>query len=226
MTRRDAVCYLDAHAVIPHEATAGLTLARRLRLSKNTVNPVAMVIVAYTASMGAPAYFGVTSRSFAVFFAIAWMMPLLLMTITDAPRSLLRTQGESPRPRAFTYVFITLGLLPWIALPLLYGYDPQSLLWKSLTLPVWSRWTGAALVVGFVLWPLAQKAAAKYVAALSPRGEGYWLAANVMTGVSLFLISANLFIALLAAAGLVLGYFQGAPSSLREQGKLVPPVAA
>ncbi|HKY23093.1 MAG TPA: hypothetical protein VJM31_17900 [Vicinamibacterales bacterium] len=182
-----------------------------LRLRKNAVNPIVLMMVAYTSALSAPEYFGVTHKSFAVFFTIAWVLPLLRMTIADdtcPPKQPCRIEGA--RPSAVTYVFMGLGVLPWLALPSLHSYDHQSLLWQSLPLPEWSRWAGAALITSFVLWPLAQRIAARHFGALAPRLAnlaGSRLALTGFTGLALSLVSANLFIALLAFAGLVLRYF-------------------
>lgn len=168
---------------------------------RRQINPVALILIALGAGMGASSHFGITNPTFVVLFIVAWLLPIPRMVLHDEPRSIHNVQSSIDRHQYGPFVLALLGAIPWIALPSLYRSFPESVLWQSLNVPDWLRWVGVLLTCGLVCKPLMYRRVAP---PLSPRAEDrQQLLPFAMSAASIVLISANLFIALVAAAGMV-----------------------
>lgn len=168
---------------------------------RRQINPVALILIALGAGMGASSHFGITNPTFVVLFIVAWLLPIPRMVLHDEPRSIHNVQSSIDRHQYGPFVLALLGAIPWIALPSLYRSFPESVLWQSLNVPDWLRWVGVLLTCGLVCKPLMYR---RVSPPLSARAEDrQQLLPFAISAASIVLISANLFIALVAAAGMV-----------------------
>ena len=181
----------------------------------STSNPVAIIVLAYAAATGASSYLGVHDIRCVALFVIAWMLPIPRMTLQSEPRSVQRVQNSTDKSQRYAVPFVILGALPWFALPWLHRTYRESVLWQSLNIPGWLWWIGAMVTGAFVLWPLVWRGftntisrrndtegrAGSAVVTRPQGGSPVGLTPYAIISVSMFLVSANLFIALVAAAG-------------------------
>lgn len=165
---------------------------------RRQVNPLALIVIAGGAAMGAPMYFGIREPQFVALFVVALMLPVPRMVLHDKPQSLPTLQIAIDRREYGPFCLALLGALPWMVLPWLYRSYPESVLWQTLNVPDWLRWCGALLACGLVFTPWMNQS----LAAASCDEAERRLTPFAISAASIVLISANLFIVLVAAAGL------------------------
>ena len=156
---------------------------------------IAIVVLVATAGSKVGGFFGVQDPTAAVFFISAWMLPLTRLKLKSYPgAAILATPTVRQRPTWF----LVAGALPWIALPTLHVAFPHSWAWRSLEVPPPIHWIGMAMTFAMFFGPLFRSLLGLGVApmgAVSLRGYAFSAAAVV-------LISTNVFILTVAAAGM------------------------
>jgi hypothetical protein len=167
---------------------------------RRQINPVALILIALGAGMGASSHFGITNPTFVVLFIVSWLLPIPRMVLHDAPRSIHNVQSSIDRHQYGPFLLALLGTIPWVALPALHRSFPESVLWQSLNVPEWLRWVGVVLTCGLVCKPWIFRRFAPMSACVEDRQQ---LLPFAISAASIVLISANPFIALVAAAGMV-----------------------
>jgi hypothetical protein len=172
-----------------------MSMSRRRR-----INPVALILIALGAGMGASSHFGITNPTFVVLFIVAWLLPIPRMVLHDEPTSIYNVQSSIDRHQYGPFLLAVLGAIPWVALPSLYRSFPDSVLWQSLNVPDWLRWAGVVLTCGLVCKPWIYRRVPLTSTCAEDRQQ---LLPFAISAASIVLISANLFIALVAAAGMV-----------------------
>ena len=160
---------------------------------------IAIVVLVATAGSKVGGFFGVQDPTGAVFFISAWMLPLTRLRLQSHPgASIMAAPAVRQRPTWF----LIAGALPWIALPSLHVAFPHSWAWQSLEVPPPVRWIGMAITAVMFFGPLFRSALGRRVAPVGAVSfRGYALSAAAVV-----LISTNLFILTVAAAGLLCLY--------------------
>ena len=166
-----------------------------------SVNMVAVTILVASAAGNVGSLFGVHDPLFGMMFVSAWMLPISRLT--------LRSNSSGPagrtadiQPRQMRTWFVVLGALPWFVAPWAHGAYPTLLLWQSLEVPVPLRWIGVALTVGMFCEPVYRRMFRRGPPSATPDNDVMSMRSYAAIATAVVLLSANLFVAILAALGM------------------------
>ena len=163
------------------------------------LNPIALIVLAYTSATVATTYFGLDDPTRAAMFALAWTLPvprLVLRHRRGHEAHALSSVAIDCAGRSRRLTFIVLGVLPWLALPWLFRTFPEAILWLSWPTPAPAQWLGAALICGVVLMP-----------------PSWSLGANAATAMSIILITGNPFLSLVSTGGVTALWLASRPAA-------------
>jgi hypothetical protein len=165
-----------------------------------SVNMVAVTILVASTAANVGSLFGVHDTLYGVMFVGAWMLPISRLTLRTRSNGAGRAGDAQPRPTR-TW-FVMLGALPWFVAPWAHSAYPSSVLWQSLEVPVLLRWIGVALTVGMFCDPFFQRMFRAGTASPTADNDSISMRSYGAVATALVLLSANLFIAIVAAVGM------------------------
>jgi hypothetical protein len=181
-----------------------------------SVNMVAVTVLVASAATNVGALFGVHDALYGIMFVSAWMLPISRLTLRS------RTTGFAGRSddlqsRQLQPWFVILGALPWFVAPWAQREFPTLVLWQSLDVPVPLRWIGVALTVGMFCHPFYRRLFRSDAANASADDGVMSMHSYAVIAAAVVLLSANIFIAIVAALGMGCLYVTNRGASIRRE---------
>jgi hypothetical protein len=180
-----------------------------------SVNMVAVTVLVASAGTTVGALFGVHDPLYGIMFVSAWMLPISRLTLRSHRRGSAAC-GQTVASQQLRPWFAILGALPWFMVPWAQAAFPTSVLWKSLDVPVPLRWIGMGLTLAMFCAPFFRQIFR--AAAANPPSQNDLMSMRMYTvsAAAVVLISANLFIALVAVSGMMCLYFARRGASVQS----------
>jgi hypothetical protein len=177
-----------------------------MRVRMPSVNMVAVTVLVASAGTTVGALFGVHDPLYGIMFVSAWMLPISRLTLRSRPLESAACV-EHVSSRNLRPWFVILGALPWFIVPWAQAAFPTSILWRSLDVPVPVRWVGMALTVGMFCAPFCRQIFRAAGTDTLAENDVMPMGVYTVTAAAVVLISANLFIAFVAASGMICLFF-------------------
>jgi hypothetical protein len=165
-----------------------------------SVNMVAVTILVASAATNVGSLFGVRDPLYGIMFVSAWMLPISRLTLR--PSSNGPGGSGNVRPRQLPPWFVILGALPWFVAPWAHDAYPTLLLWQSLEVPIALRWIGVALTVGMFGDPFYRRILRSGGPSATVDNDVMSMHSYAVIATAVVLLSANLFIAIVATLGM------------------------
>lgn len=166
-----------------------------------SVNMVAVTILVASAASNVGSLFGVHDPLYGMMFVSAWMLPISRLTLRSNSEGRGGPTGNV-QPRQLPPWFVILGALPWFVAPWAHGAYPSLVLWQSLEIPVPLRWIGIALTVGMFGRPFYRRITHSGTPNESVDSDVMSMRSYATIAAAVVLLSANPFIAVVAAVGM------------------------
>jgi hypothetical protein len=166
-----------------------------------SVNMVAVTILVASAASNVGSLFGVHDPLYGMMFVSAWMLPISRLTLRSTSNGCGGRAGNV-QPRPLRPWFVILGALPWFVAPWAHAAYPSLVLWQSLEVPVPLRWIGVALTVGMFCDPFYRRISRSDAPHATVDSDVMSMRSYATIAAAVVLLSANLFIAIVAAVGM------------------------